>query len=307
MMMLEFWNIKRGLLKTAVAFLEQALSGAPEISFLTIYYGLLNLAKITIIASGKGSQLRIQRHHGATWSGSQVFARGLLTDHITLQPRGTIPLLYQTLTGDQITRKRRVNLANIYPYIPSIGYELGLANQNHIDRFDFVDVNQNIGEGARGRLEIDFGKDLAPPRDQKGNYKLLSGFSLEGDKYVSPYVSGASDEEIGSKLDTKLRRFLLYDGLISKYATFGEPYEFSKIFATATPKSRSNLLLPEELPLFLAFFHLSNVVWYDPERLNHYFQSPLAGMLEALHRHGTYRYLILFWSSLNKKTIRVHS
>lgn len=85
--------------ESAINFLDKVFSGQPEISYLPIYYCMLNLAKIIIIVNGKIYQLRTQKTHGAIWSGSSKSSQNLVTDTITLMGKGTIPLYYEALTG----------------------------------------------------------------------------------------------------------------------------------------------------------------------------------------------------------------
>ncbi|MDP2951759.1 MAG: hypothetical protein Q8O76_00395, partial [Chloroflexota bacterium] len=66
------------------------------------------------------------------------------------------------------------------------------------------------------------------------------------------------------------------------------------------PSSGGKLLLPEELPLLCAFYHMSNVVRYDPDTLIRLMDSKYWPVLLALRRHGTYRFLLLFWSFVNQ-------
>ena len=62
------------------------------------------------------------------------------------------------------------------------------------------------------------------------------------------------------------------------------------------PVAGGKLLLPEELPLICAFYHMSSVVRYDPDTLTKLMGSRCWPMLLALRKHGTYRFLLLFWS-----------
>ena len=72
-----------------------------------------------------------------------------------------------------------------------------------------------------------------------------------------------------------------------------------------TPICNKQLLLPEELPILLAFFHMSNVVRYNPEFLVRLEDSPEWGLLHVFSRQGIYRYLVLFWSFFNQRTYLV--
>ena len=68
---------------------------------------------------------------------------------------------------------------------------------------------------------------------------------------------------------------------------------------TLTP-SDGRLVIPQELAVLLAFFHLSNVVRYDPERLARLYDSRAVPVLEALRRHGLLTYLTTLWSFLTQ-------
>src|SRR3990170_4643214 len=85
--------------KRATEFLEQAFSGPSELSYLPLYYAVLNLSKAMIAAAGRLNDLNQQRRHGASWSGINRNTHDLKNDSIKLFSEGTIPLLYQVMTG----------------------------------------------------------------------------------------------------------------------------------------------------------------------------------------------------------------
>jgi len=62
------------------------------------------------------------------------------------------------------------------------------------------------------------------------------------------------------------------------------------------PLSNCELLLPEELPLIIAFYHMSMVVRYNPDALRELSNSQFWPVLLVLRRHGIYRFLLLFYS-----------
>jgi hypothetical protein len=301
-----------------VEFIDQAYSGPKEISYLPIYYALLNLAKVMIITGGRINDLEQQRRHGANWSGIDRNVTDLKNDEIRLWGQGTIPLLYQVLTGSMWpktrrknkngrwinTLDRRIKLSEIYPYISSIAFEYshiyGLTEALSNIIVYFEQPNQDIS-----RIVVTFAGNKPTSSDRR-RYKILKGFNEENDLYsLSEKTSNLGSKPFES-LRNQLRLFLLYDtrsnvNLQVQVNKF-KGNSFSEFTATYTPICGSNLLLPEEFPILLAFFHLSNVVRYKPNRLLKLFDSKASIILESLIKQGTFRFLELFWSFMNNKT-----
>src|SRR5689334_7450317 len=65
---------------TAVQLLNQGQSSSTELSYLPIYYAMLNLAKAVTIFSGHMKELSMNKYHGATWGSSGKRVQTLLTD-----------------------------------------------------------------------------------------------------------------------------------------------------------------------------------------------------------------------------------
>jgi hypothetical protein len=305
--------------ETAMGLLEQGLGSSPELAYLPIYYALLNLAKIIVIAGGRLSDLRRQRFHGARWSGITTASHDLLTDHITLMGLGAIPLFYQTLTGSMwpnarqkargrwtSSPKRQIRLRHIYPYISFVGHEYsqiyGVSRALASIQVRFEETSAN-----RGRIRISFLDEHTPTRLGRNRFKLLTGLTQDRNSYVTRIATGVSAEEVSANAAHQLRRFLLYSHVSTTTVSMGIAARTAvKVEVTETPISSSHLLLPEEMPILLAFFHLGNVVRYDPERLQRLRDSCALALIECLIHHGTYRYLLLFWSYMNKTVFFIH-
>ncbi len=71
--------------------------------------------------------------------------------------------------------------------------------------------------------------------------------------------------------------------------------------AVRTPLCSKHLLLPEELPIALMFFHMSSVVRYKPEFLERLQQSKHWPVLAVAKRHSLLRVLLLFWAHMHKR------
>jgi hypothetical protein len=308
----------------AINFIDQGLTADPRISFLPLYYAIQNLSKIMIIASGRIRELENQRRHGARWSGLKTSSHSLLTDHITLYDQGTIPLLYKAITGDLWPSVRRKNhngnwvrdhclnvkMSDLYPYIPSVSNEFSRAFK---DDLYFTSLHCFVVERSADKyaIEVEFIYNGPNELNPRHKYKLIKGFRKDGEKYLSNMVDAANISDASKLLMRGFPRFLLNDG----FRTFPSRVKlkshqvdvWGKYMGTTTPISSSLLLLPAEIPLVLVFFHLSNVVRYDPERLNRLFNSRAASLLEALSRQGIYHYLLLVWSYLMRCSTIIHN
>jgi hypothetical protein len=301
------------LAAVAVQFLEQASAGPPELSYLPNYYAMLNLAKATAIARGMLPRLEQERRHGVSWPGIQAPSQDLLRDEICLWPGGAVPLMYGALTGQSLlpstTSPLQVRLADIYPYIVTVGYELTKA-YSAPTRLASIIVYQELTEGALPRVYAQFAPDEVPTSEDLAMYPFLQGFLKEGDVAFAFPPPKEAAVSVPSDIPARCRRYLLYDlpGVVTTPVRVGgfQGAQRGAFVNTYTPISNLPFLLPEEFPIILAFFHLSSIVRYAPLHLRSLLDSRAAAMLHALARHGTYRFLILFWSFFNQRTYVLH-
>jgi len=78
--------------EAAVDLIDQAKCGPPEISYLPYYYALLNLAKIYVVARGRGSALSTNKSHGAGYDRQANVQGALAAEWIEIRSKGSIPL-----------------------------------------------------------------------------------------------------------------------------------------------------------------------------------------------------------------------
>lgn len=284
--------------EAAAGLLEQGFSGPIETSFLPLYYGLLNLSKIYIICSNQFSLLAGIRHHGATSEPRRGNpTRNFLKDTVVVKPKGTIPIFYKTVTGINLSRENRIKLYEIYPFIQDISYEY---SQLHDVKFPLQYCElESKKDGANGhKILLTLKAPQPQPRNSNhsGCNQFLKEFDkVENNKYQTEIIRG-DFEEVEKQLKSNIKRFLLYEQLVLP----------GKI-VTLLPISGKRVLLPEELPILLAFFHLSNVVRYNPELLLQLKNSPEWGMIQTLRRHGAFRFMMLFWSYIQQKSFAIQS
>ncbi len=200
--------------EVAVALIEQALSGPAHVSYIAAYYGLLDLAKIVIVASGGLAELQKEKWHGMSWSGIQTAVQDLQTDHITLQGRGAGALFYKALTGKRWTtpnrKSRRLAMRDVYPYIQCVSFEY--AQVYGVQRLaplasEFQPTGKNVG-----RARLTFYGQPSPATHGRNHFKLLAGLKKESDTtYVSELVTGSSSDELLLRAAQRIqRRYLLY-------------------------------------------------------------------------------------------------
>jgi len=78
--------------------------------------------------------------------------------------------------------------------------------------------------------------------------------------------------------------------------------------STYTPLASSlPILLPEEVPIWIAFFHMSSIVRYRPEYLAKLFDDKSWPVLHGLSRHGIFRYLNLTLNFAHQTTYSINS
>ena len=274
-------------------YLEQAEKGPPEISFLPLYYALLNLSKAYIAAGPYYPEISKNRKHGASYA-PETNARNLDNDTIRILPQGTIPLLYRTLVGEDIFLNTPtpliLTMKDIYPYILGISAEYKMATGNEPKLIPFRILIAE-GENNKRRITAQALRGYEPTLD-KINITHLQGFNglhREGtNKRI--LVSDWYEAENRDSLMSCLRPAMLYGQLLSA----------ETVIQYVPLCSKRRLLMPEELPLLYVFFHMSNVVRYKPEMLTKLMDSKYLPVLLALRRHGIYRFLLLFWSFFNQ-------
>lgn len=279
-------------------------TSSSQASYLPLYYALLNLSKIVVIASGKLASLNAQRWHGVQWSGINTRSNDLLTDHVTVHEKGALPLFYRSITGAMWPRtasragadhRRRIQLRHVYPLIANLEYEYEAAYASAITLAP-VTVSEDAAADNARRLQATFDGDVSPATRTKRHFPILARWKAEGDVWVTPYFQASSWSTAQKKLDRwGVRRYLLYE------TTYGADANIHH----STPAWNSNFQMPEEFPLLLAIFHLGSVARYDPQRMQRLANSRAAILIATLPTQAALRFIELVWSYLHQKTVVV--
>ena len=280
----------------AVGFLHQAYAGPPDLSFLPIYYALLSLSKIYILCHFGKDGDGAGRHHGASVATDQNGEP--LDSRISIRSGGVFPMFYRALT-DTEPMWQSISVGELLPLVPCLESELEMTLEGATS---LCNLSIDIDEANEGRFELririftehgiaSLASELA----------VLEGCELAEEDttpsrrtYIGPPLEGRSVDEVTSDLLRGVRRELLYY----------RPAPFFANMMTSTPAHR-DFAVPEEIPLWLLFFWLSNVVRYSPEQLEELQDSRLWPILLTLRKHATLRFLILFWSYFHKTSFGV--
>jgi hypothetical protein len=293
----------------AVNLIEQGLSSQEEVSFLPLYYSMLNLAKVHIIVNGHIDKLQKQKYHGVTTIGKGSVSRDLLSSKIGLKKNGVIPLFYNSITGESlpITRGARtlvIKMDDIYPYIPGISFELLLAygiKNKYVPIFNGVFLK---GDANRYHLSV-----YSPEQLNLRETKLLKGFKfyrkheneLKPNAYkaktIYEYKTGSVTGDMKNSRDVLIRRHL------RRFLMSVDHHRSDDGLYMNTPKSRKRLLFPIEIPVLLAFYHMSDIVRYNPEHLIKLRDSKDWGILLPLIRQGTISYVESIISEVHRQNI----
>ncbi len=295
--------------ENAVNLLGQGFSGSTDVSFLPIYYALLNIAKIHIISKDNQSELELQRLHGVSYNSRS--SRDLMTEEITLHKKGAIPLYFQSITNQNLVGNKKtipVKMNEIYPFIRSISHEF-LEIYNPAQLYYPISINLEGNDKDGYRLKADITDKTHLQNFNKRYIKVLTGFNLvpkvhntkKGrvinmtgvNSYITRLVKDSKENAERLLVKKYLRRYLLSTVVQGNAAS------------TITPISNNRLIWPEELPILLAFHHMSNVVRYNPEMLEQLKDSKAWTLLLTLTRHGTLSFLELSWSAIQQTNIKI--
>lgn len=292
--------------ENTVNLFEQGFSSPKDVSFLPLYYAMLNLAKVQIIFFGKYNLLKAQRSHGASYNPNIKISKNILNEKIKLWKNGTIPLYYYSITKEKLIKSGEsliFKLSDIYPYIQSVSHEYDIL-YNH--KYSFLPIEIELdGNDKKGyRLVTRF-----PQSMDKRKVKVLANFRKEpdikrtkkgriinatGESVYKTKLVRCNKVEYLKKTNSILRRDLLYFTILR-----------DNKHIVMTPISSSKVIFPEELAVILAFFHMSNIVRYNPEMLEQLKDTKAWTLLLSLIRHGTFSFLEQSWSNIKKEDIKL--
>lgn len=293
-------------LAVACDYLEQGLSGPESVSFLPLYYAFLNLAKVYVALGPSFEELPKQRWHGVSY-GLSPDTGNFMKDQLYIQDKGAIPLFYQTVTGKPAPSNLSINMSQVYPYITDVSSEYKIATgMDSLLRSAYLEA---IQEGEFWRVKCSLRDDGEDTPSNANKPKYLP--TLKGRKGSLRRKVGSSQDFFGVKVPgpskeppmRELRETFSPCTIITS-ASAPTPYlPWQGLYAVpiALPVS-PQLVVFGEFPILLAFFHLSSIVRYHPEFHRQLMDSKYLPLLLALRRHGTYSFLLQFWSFMRQES-----
>jgi len=281
-------------MRAAISFIRGSLAREPLFSFLPAYYGILNLSKVYILLGPRHADLPSQRWHGVVYPVNKKDSQSILTEQLDLKSGGAFPLFYETLTGRQFPNRKRITMREVYPFVSDIGaeYELATGKENCIKTFQ-VGWRQNKKKKGSSNLTLQLLRGARDSREYKPrDFKALVKFRRDRAK-SNVFVGGVFPD--GTNFDAPNVRDQFDPTMI--YENLSDDESFT------TAVCSTHLLMPEELPIFLLFFHMSSVVRYKPEFLFRIRDSQYWPMLSAARRHCLLKMLMLAWSFVHKTNL----
>lgn len=285
----------------AIGLANQGFEGPAQTSFLPLYYSTLNLSKVYLLFLGKRNQLESNRWHGAKYSENEM-SRNFLNEKIKLSNKGTIPLLYNAVTNKSISKYGlTITLDELYKNITSVGAEYSTITKNNTGllphRSEFVQDNNN-GHFMKIQILHEYYKENPPqPRTLRAYPGLKIVTNAEG-------ISHYETKKYIGKFETMKRNLTLN---INRSLNSHSCYHtgFGQTWVSHSPINGKFHVLNEELCIMLAYFHLSNVVRYNPEHLYKIMDSKYWAILLGLRKHGFLRFEKLMWGNFIKKAFDI--
>lgn len=273
--------------RLALHYIEQAEASRPEVSFLPCYYGILQLMKLYILFGPLHDRLKDNRTHGASYSPAGPPDRNFASDTITVNPKGSIALFYEALTGRTIPAPTSVRMDQLYPFMQDCSAEWAMASSV---RSSILQLTPSVAPSTQPVWRVS--GPLASDDLSIAQLPALTPCEPHPD-IPGPMFRGLTPspvDNMAGHLEATLDRTYLYFPLLGK---------------TTTALMNGPLLMPEELPIALALFHLSSVVRYHPDYLEHLRDSRYWPVVVEARLHCLHKFLILLWSFLKQKHVNV--
>lgn len=289
-------------IQTAINLAQQAFEGPAHVSFLPLYYATLNLTKVHLLMLGKRFELQKNRWHGAIYNESEM-TRYFLNEKILIKKNGTIPLIYNSISGNTIPKEGlSISLKEIYEKIYAISAEYTAIT--NLDLQLFPHCSEIVRDDSNGHyLEISILEEANPTPPSPRKLKAYTGINSTPSsattgpfrdpwqpRYTTKKVQGDFDQ-VQQVLKAKVKRYLIHD-IVDR----------NNNWISLTPLTGKKHVFSEELYIMLAYFHLSNIVRYNPEHMSNLMDSKYWAILLGLRKHGFLNFIKLMYGNYVKKS-----
>jgi hypothetical protein len=288
--------------RQGLRFVEQARMGPRVVSFLPCYYAFLQFAKTVIVARRGAVGLQGAISHGLSYRESAKDSHSLTSDEIYVWGGGVFPVFYEVLTGQTLPDLRlfakrssrspmmSIRMKNVYPYVCDASFEYSRASGMEGDNFQYIVIDKQSDSNSQLKLTLRIHEKLGVDVNVSPLFRKLG---VEGKPVILPK---------GTDPYTAIPTYLLYHPIIVEINPILRPSLWY-----STPRWNGRLRYPEEIPLFLAFFHLGSVVRYKPRFMERIMDSPYYPFILALERHAVTKIFALFYDSIMQCTHLIQS
>ncbi len=246
-------------------FVDQARSGPRVISFLPYYYAFLQFAKAEIVARHPKLDPKNMLHHGLSYSPAVKDSQSLDTEIVKVYPKGVFTSYYEVLTKKTFPTLTQIKMKDVYPFIVDASSEYEMATG-----CPFLFKNLRFFKNEHGSLQVHPSYNSSPESFLEKEYKRNKS-------------TGAFQK---NPLHSILPMYLLYHSNVVN----------SDDFWYSTPIRKGRLQYPEEIPLYLIFFHLGSIVRYKPRFMEKMMDSKYLPFLLATERHCSFKFFQLFYN-----------
>lgn len=280
---------------------HQGFESTPETSFLLLYYSTLNLIKVYLLIKKRRVDLSKNRWHGAVYK-EQEMNKQFLNEKIIIKSKGTIPLYYNTIIGETIPNSGfTITLKELYQNISTISAEYTMITKQKVGFMAhsniFIEDKIN-GHYLKLRIGSVYQANNAPTAIKIKAYPGLKRIKSQDGTYHYESARIKGEFEVAKrKLSKNVIRHLLSDtamnGLI-QHSWFSN-----------TPISGREHVFNEEMSIMLAYFHLSNIIRYNPEHLYKLMDSKYWSIILGLRMHGFLRFEKLMYGNFIEKSFEI--
>lgn len=260
---------------------NQAFNSKEELSYLPLYYSCLNLIKAHLLFMNKRSELNRNLKHGMSYR-EKWMKRDFFNEEISFFKCGAVPLYYRTISGNTITNKEeiKISIKDIYSKIRNLTAEYSMVSidypvilelkswMTHINGQNFMSFYNHSS----------YYKDLPNTR----MVQSIQNVSLSKDKkyYLSKNIISNQND---------IDRFI--ESNINKYYINNFYCDVCKEYHLYTSVSWKKHVFNEDLSVILAYFHLSNVIRYNPMHYKKIINSKYNPLITALRKHGYFTFI----------------
>lgn len=278
----------------ALDLIEQGFGSKAELSYLPFYYACLNLIKCHLIALKKSSELKKNKLHGMKYNDNPR-TKIFLNEELKFFKKGTIPLYYQYISGKVISKSGiKVKLDDVYRNIANIQAEYSLSSENHTPQIILkTKVFRMNGQIKFQLLNHNNNISILP---ELRYMPALQNFKLSLDKQFYEAKKTFSTLSAAQNFSQKN---------VNKFYINNSYCYYCKEFHLKTIESRRRNVFNEDLSISLAFYHLSNMVRYNPEHFYRILDSKNYPMIIALRKNGIYTMLKSMTGHLRQETFEM--